>query len=434
VRDGKRMAAAERHTVAVIITALRKSGNTLLRRLLLARGSMLSAQVCDRPAVEVTAMEIGVWWVFLNRHAGWILTTGLAFVLVRNARKWRGDRARAARLRAAPAQPVVLTTMPLLSVLVAAWNEAHTIAAHIQSFDQLSYADKELLICAGGEDGTYQVALEHAGTDVVVLEQLPGEGKQRALQRCWERARGELIYLTDADCLVTDETMLRIVAPLVEEEEYVCTGTCKPRSGQQDRPFVIYQWAVDLYRAAKRGRHVPAVLGANWCVHRESLEAVGGFDTDDPIGEDYLLSILLRRAGYRIRYVPDSVCETAYSDTFLQHSQRLSRWLRNSFLHGRAYGDRVRVRNVLRMWATGLGGFLLLPSSVLLGRIAVVAWLLLAASSLAAGLRCLAFARLLGVTVPPLTFVQLPVFLLVDWLCAARALVELAVPSRRWRW
>jgi cellulose synthase/poly-beta-1,6-N-acetylglucosamine synthase-like glycosyltransferase len=379
-------------------------------------------------------MGIGVWWVWLNGHAGWVLAVGLVFVVVRNACKWQRDRARAARLRAAPAQPVVLTTMPPLSVLVAAWNEADTIAAHIRSFRRLSYADKELLLCAGGEDGTYQVALEHAGRDVVVLEQLAGEGKQYALQRCWEQAKGEIMYLTDADCLMTDETVLRIVASLVDEGEYVSTGTCKPQPSQQHRPFVTYQWAVDLYTAARRGRYVPEVLGANWCVRRESLNAVGGFDIDDPIGEDYLLSILLRRAGYRIRYVPDSVSETEYSETFLQHSQRLSRWLRNSFLHGRAYGDRVRVHNVLRMWAAGLGGLLLLPCSLLLGKIAVVAWLLLAASNLAVGLRCIAFARLLGVTVPPLTFVQLPAFVFVDWFCAVRALLELAVPSRRWRW
>jgi cellulose synthase/poly-beta-1,6-N-acetylglucosamine synthase-like glycosyltransferase len=379
-------------------------------------------------------MGMSAWWVWLNGRAGWVLAVGLVFVVVRNAPRWQRDLARAQRLRTAARPPVLLTATPPLTILVAAWNEADNVAAHIRSFRQLSYADKQLLLCAGGEDGTYQIALEHAGTDVVVLEQLPGEGKQRALQRCWERAKGELIYLTDADCLMTDDAVLPAVTPLVEEDECVCTGTWKPRRSQQHRTFVIYQWAVDLYRAAKRDKYVSQILGANWSVRRESLNAVGGFAMDVPIGTDYLQSILLRRAGYRIRYAPDSVTETEYSDTFLQHSRRRSRWLRNLFLLARSYGEWVRVRHVLLTWMSALSGLLLLPSSLLLGVLAVDAWLLLVAYGLAERLRYLGFARLLGVAVPPLTFVQLPAFLFVDWFCAVRALLELAVPSRRWHW
>ena len=68
-------------------------------------------------------------------------------------------------------------TLPKVSVLVAAWNEADIIREHIQSFLGLHYPNKELILCAGGEDGTYRIAREQGHTKVKVLEQQRGEGK-----------------------------------------------------------------------------------------------------------------------------------------------------------------------------------------------------------------------------------------------------------------
>jgi len=220
---------------------------------------------------------------------------------------------------------------------------------------------------------------------------------------------------------------------LVEEGEYVSTGTWKPRPSQQHRPFVIYQWAVDLYTAGRRGKYVAEVLGANCCVRRRALEAVGGFDMEAPIGEDYVLSRLLDRAGYRIRYVHDSSIEAEFSDTFLQHSRRKSRWMRTAFLFGREYGDRFHVSHVLNRWASSLGALLLLPCALIFEELALMA-LLLAADGIATCLRFLRFGNVLGVTVTPMTIVQLPLFLLADWLCALRSLLEVLLPSRRWQW
>ncbi|NJK33015.1 MAG: glycosyltransferase [Deltaproteobacteria bacterium] len=87
-------------------------------------------------------------------------------------------------------------------MLVAAWHEADHIGAHIAAFQALRYPNKELILCAGGADGTCAIAQGCANESIHILEQMPGEGKQRALRRCYAAASGELIYLTDADCLL----------------------------------------------------------------------------------------------------------------------------------------------------------------------------------------------------------------------------------------
>src|SRR5687768_5466499 len=89
----------------------------------------------------------------------------------------------------------------VVSILVAAWNEAEHIDDLIASCLRWAYPRKELVLCAGGADDTLRRARRWEGAGVRVLEQLPGEGKQGALERCLREATGEIIVLTDADCV-----------------------------------------------------------------------------------------------------------------------------------------------------------------------------------------------------------------------------------------
>ena len=114
--------------------------------------------------------------------------------------------------------------LPLVSVLVAAWNEAAHINRHIESFLALRYPNKELVLCAGGNDGTLDLAYACAGPQVELLPQAPGEGKQRALARSFHQARGEVIFLTDADCELADEPFERTLWPVIGYGEQVATG------------------------------------------------------------------------------------------------------------------------------------------------------------------------------------------------------------------
>ena len=94
--------------------------------------------------------------------------------------------------------------------------------------DATRIAYKELILCAGGPDGTYHLAKTFTSAQVLVFEQKPGEGKQRALQRCFEQSHGVVIFLTDADCLLEDRVFERTLYPLVVEGKDAATGTWRP--------------------------------------------------------------------------------------------------------------------------------------------------------------------------------------------------------------
>jgi cellulose synthase/poly-beta-1,6-N-acetylglucosamine synthase-like glycosyltransferase len=50
-----------------------------------------------------------------------------------------------------------ITSLPV-SVIVPAWNEAQRIQKCVKALQAVDYAAFEVLILAGGEDGTYQIA------------------------------------------------------------------------------------------------------------------------------------------------------------------------------------------------------------------------------------------------------------------------------------
>ena len=92
--------------------------------------------------------------------------------------------------------------------------------------------------------------------------------------------------------------------------------------------------------------------GANTAVTREALERAGGFTDDVATGIDYHLAKRLRNAGYTICYVQSAV-ETEYAKTSTEFVRRHSRWLRNSFLHGREFHDKDAVISSLKTMLLG---------------------------------------------------------------------------------
>jgi len=372
-----------------------------------------------------------------NRHAGKLLLVGLVGVAAYNWRLWQRDKARLAEL-GQPGPPPDWhdwPDLPLVSVLVAAWNEAEMIEQHIESFLLLRYPNKQLVLCAGGEDTTYEMARRHAGEGMVVLQQQPGEGKQRALRRCYAQARGEIIYLTDADCTLADSSFYRTLRPILEGREYVVTGDHRPLDRQLTNPLAVYQWYVNRYVAARTPDHIGGLKGANCAVHREALERAGAFRDDVLIGTDYHLARTLLDAGYRIRYVRNSEVQTEYPDNIVDYRREHSRWTRNVIGHSLRFRElRTMMAGLLTVCVGTL--MLLLPLSLtVIGGVGLVLWGLLYVHTYLSRIRYTVFGRRrTGFKSTGPSPLGLAAFIWLDFFTWATVAVDMLVPKRRRRW
>lgn len=403
-----------------------------------------------------------ILWFWGESHAGWILAGGFCLAALLNLylwRRWRflarascshwrgpGDAPDAGASpssrdisRGQERSPLSLPAhrdFPRVSILLPAWNEAEYIRDCLEAIGSLRYPNLELVLCAGGTDGTLELARHFAPPGAVILEQQPGEGKQRALQRCLERATGSVVFLTDADCVLDDETFERTLEPILRGDAVATTGTFQPLDGQKFHPLVAFQWSHHLWMQARAPMFVDILIGVNVAIRRDVLERVGGFSVPAPIGTDYALSRQLQDAGYRIRFVPESCVRTAYCTDLGEYVRQRSRWFRNRFLHGLRHRRWREVGGHLWAALTALG-MLAIPLTGGLGSrllwalwLAALSHLIFSQARFTGAAHARGAARLLHWWQYGLFFP----YMVVGWAASGWGLVESVIPGRRWRW
>jgi glycosyltransferase involved in cell wall biosynthesis len=326
-----------------------------------------------------------------------------------------------------------------VTILVAAWNEAAMIEEHVSSVLRLRYPRLQYVLCAGGPDGTFELASQFARPGVVVVEQRAGEGKQAALRRALSLATGDVIFMTDADCLLDDASVERTLAPILDGEAEASTGGSQPLPRQQERSLLaLYHWAGDRYVACRSGDTAAGLLGRNCAVTRSALERTGGFRADVPTGTDYHLAKSLIAAGIPIRHVGSSAVPSRYSESIRPYARQQRRWLRNVVILGGRFGARDDVRQAALTSCIGLATLFAPLTAVALGRSVLAAWLVVVIRGAASKVRYVDFAvrvderpdlapstarRLAAV---PLTIVELAVWSL--------PLLDYLIPARRSTW
>jgi len=373
----------------------------------------------------------------LDRYALPLVLSGAAAAAIYNWRLWERDKAFLARK--GEAEPLLpLESWPersMVSVLVAAWNEREHIERHIESFLALRYPHKELVLCAGGEDGTLALASRYAGPQVKVFEQKPGEGKQKALARCFAETRGEIIFLTDADCQLGDNAFERILWAIIGEREQVATGSSEPYVEQMSELFAFTQAACQVYSTMHSPRYAPGILGRNCAVERELLEGTAALDEPAPTGTDYVLAKVLDASGALIRQVPESLMPTDYPGTAREYLRQQRRWLRNVVLHGYRFGAHEEMRASLRTSLLGLAMLFLPLLGFVLSPWLFLIWLLLSAQALFSRLRYLSFGSKIfdrPLLVADVVW-QVPL-LFLDFLAWTGPLADYVRQREKWDW
>jgi cellulose synthase/poly-beta-1,6-N-acetylglucosamine synthase-like glycosyltransferase len=213
--------------------------------------------------------------------------------------------------------------MPLASILVPAWNERALLAATIGALQRLTYPHWEVLVIAGGPDGTAEYAAELCANlprfEVIVQ---PPRGKNAALNLGYARARGEVIVLLDADCVVEPEWLTRLVAPLTRG--YAATlANYFPADPT---------WVTDAFEmtkiAAYQVRGSTVLHGGGIALRRCVVEALGGFSEAVTVGVDWDLNERVTRLGVKKAFVPEARHTTLLPATIGRYFRDEVRWRR----------------------------------------------------------------------------------------------------------
>ena len=266
-----------------------------------------------------------------------------------------------------------------ISVLIPAHDEEKSIVDTVRSMLTINYGELEIIVINdGSKDKTLARLIEVyelrrmdrpykrviptspvravygslAHPNLTVVDKEKG-GKADALNVGINLARYPLFCSIDADSIIEDNALLRVVKPFMEKPiETIAAGGivrivngCEVKDGRvtgialSDRALPILQ-VVEYLRAFLTGRvgwsnlqSLLIISGAFGIYKKQEVVEIGGYTLDTDT-EDLELVVRLhehmrrKKRPYRVVFVPDPVCWTEAPETLAVLSRQRNRWHR----------------------------------------------------------------------------------------------------------
>ncbi|PIQ24265.1 glycosyl transferase [bacterium (Candidatus Blackallbacteria) CG17_big_fil_post_rev_8_21_14_2_50_48_46] len=267
---------------------------------------------------------------------------------------------------------------PPITMVVPSYNEESTCVESIRALLNLQYPEYEVLVVNdGSQDKTlkrlidaydlepaYRTPLSNLKTQEIhavyrslkfsnlwVLDKANG-GKADALNAGINMCQTPLFCAIDADSLLEQDALLRVVRPYLEESKTVAVGGivriangCVIESGIVKQVRLPKTWlarfqALEYLRSFLSGRMGWSVMGGTLIISgafglfkRSLIVDIGGYATDT-VGEDMELIVRLHRycleqkLSYDIAFIPDPVAWTECPEDMKTLANQRDRWQR----------------------------------------------------------------------------------------------------------
>jgi biofilm PGA synthesis N-glycosyltransferase PgaC len=217
---------------------------------------------------------------------------------------------------------------PSVSLIVPAYNEAAWIGAKLENSLAIDYPTDRLeilVISSGSTDGTDAIAQTYAPRGVQTMVQPLRAGKEAAMQLAARHARGEILVFTDANAILNREAIKLMVRWFADPDVGCVSGEKRVASGRHESAGAgegaYWRYESTLKRLDSA---VGSTMGAagELCAIRADLMTAR--ETDNII-EDFVLSMRVVEAGYRIVHEPGAVATEVASDRFEDVFERRAR-------------------------------------------------------------------------------------------------------------
>jgi cellulose synthase/poly-beta-1,6-N-acetylglucosamine synthase-like glycosyltransferase len=435
---------------------------------ILSRGQ--GAVACAAAAALVTGLVAAPVWTLIGLNA---FAVTIYMGVLCHAVRWFQVMAgppRMVRISDEEARAAPDASLPVYTVMTAAYHEANVIAETVRSLEALDYPVDRLelrLLLEADDRETIDVAraTPHGpNLEIIEVPPAPPRTKPRACNYGLRSTVGELVTIYDAEDR-PDPLQLRRAAIAFGQlgPEVACLQARlqyhNVRENYITRSFSAEYatWFTCMLPAlVALGGPVP-LGGTSMHIRRSVLEAVGAWDPHN-VTEDADLGVRLQRLGYRTEVLDSVTLEEANTD-FVNWVRQRSRWYK-----GHLQTWLVHTRHPLRLWRE-LGPRAFVNFNVVIGASPVLAvlnpifWLLaglwfighpaivqtlfpapvyypamvcLIGGNLLAMYRTVVGVRVAGHPELALTALLLPVYWVMMSIAAIRALVQLLVKPSHW--
>jgi len=226
-----------------------------------------------------------------------------------------------------------LEDLPLVSIIIPAYNEGKVIEKTINSLFRLNYNQKEIIVVDdGSRDETLKIARNMKKNDAFkVISKKKNGGKWSALNKGIEKAKGNILVCIDADTILNKNAILPLIKHFSDSKVGAVAGNVKV--GNRDKFLTKLQaleYISDLNIQRRTEAYfnkvsvVPGPLGA----FRKSIIKQVGFYSGDTFAEDADLTLKILKAGYKIKYEPKAIGYTEAPAFLIDLAKQRYRWYR----------------------------------------------------------------------------------------------------------
>ncbi|WP_324719575.1 glycosyltransferase family 2 protein [Salinimicrobium sp. HB62] len=325
------------------------------------------------------SIYVKISWIFFVYGALLLTVYFLGVILSARAVKRNKRRARFLEVK----DIVSATDIPSVTLVAPAFNEGLTIVENVKSLLSIQYPFYELIVVNdGSKDNSMQLLIEEYKLKPIdstfIVQPIPtamvravyksteaqykhltiidknNGGRSDAINCGINFATTELVLCTDADCIIEQDAILKMVRPYLEEgdkEIIACGGAIGVANDSDIREGILKKLRVpkDLLTTTQVVEYIRAFLigrmgwgevnglmlvsGAFGMYPRSRLLEVGGFNTKT-VGEDLELCIRLRvhmeklKKAYKVVYVPETLCWTEVPHSYNIFVKQRDRWAR----------------------------------------------------------------------------------------------------------
>ena len=225
--------------------------------------------------------------------------------------------------------------LPPVTIIVPAFNEGPVIQQAIRSLLELDYPIYEILVVDdGSRDETYARAAElegrYGGVTVRVVSKA-NAGKASALNTGIALARSPFVLCMDGDSRLSRDTLRAAMPHFADPRVGAVAGNVKVvnRNNLWTRLQALeYIEGLNMARRAQGfARVVNIIPGPIGIFRRETLTAVGGYDTDT-FAEDADLTLKLLTGGWHVIYEDRAIAWTEAPETLGDLIKQRYRWTR----------------------------------------------------------------------------------------------------------
>ena len=261
-----------------------------------------------------------------------------------------------------------LQYLPIVNIIIPAWKEGKEFQDCLNSIVKLKYPELKIIVNAGGSEETINIAKSFKKySNFTILHQKGGKsraaiGKIKALNDCLDYVSEGILYLIDADCYITDDLLLRMIYPIINQDENVVIGAgLRPLKSQENIDLVKYlQISINqLFKEKFTRYNKKMVSGANTTIKFEVMEQIGRFNENRDIAEDVSRGLDILSKGFNIYNLIDyrSCIYTDFPKTFKKLFEQRKRQIQNALIN--SFRNK-RIKFLLKFLALLLGSFYVL--------------------------------------------------------------------------